>query len=284
LLIFWKKRIRLKKVLLSTILSSALLIANSEFSTTYTYKDYDNSKTKIDGKTIDYRFAHKFSNSELTINYEDSATKRENKVTHKNIDTLEIEKISAKYLYKLNEQVTLKTSFLNIEDNLAVTDNGKVYGIGTSINITPSDIVKLDTYLSDYDDFNVNQYDLTLIKKFNLNNINFSGQLGSKYTNINGEKYGNYNFEDNEYLLFLAGINMNYNGYYTGVNYLFGDRLFTVQEDGLKESFVFNLGKKFKTIDIYTRYTYLKGDELPENKDNVSSDFISIGLNYKFNL
>ncbi len=89
----------MKKVLLSTLLSSILLIANSEFSTTYTYKDYDNSKTKIDGKTIDYRFIHKFANSELTINYEDSATKRENKVTHKNIDTLEIEKISAKYLW-----------------------------------------------------------------------------------------------------------------------------------------------------------------------------------------
>ena len=283
----------MKKILLSTLLSSILLIANSEFSTTYTYKDYDNSKTKIDGKTIDYRFIHKFTNSELTINYEDSATKRENKVTHKNIDTLEIEKISAKYLYKLNELFTLKTSFLNIEDNLAVTDNGKVYGIGTSINITPSEIIKLDTYLSDYDDFNVNQYDLTLIKKFNINNINFSAQLGSKYTNINGEKYGNYTFEDNEYLLFLAGININYNGYYTGAHYLFGDRLFTVQEDGLKvehhaieqkESFVFNLGKKFKTVDIYTRYTYLKGDELPENRDNVSSNFISVGLKYKFNL
>lgn len=71
----------MKKVLLSTLISGGLLIANSEFSTTYTYKDYDNSKTKIDGKTFDYRFVHKFTNSELTINYEDSATKRENKVT-----------------------------------------------------------------------------------------------------------------------------------------------------------------------------------------------------------
>ncbi len=281
----------MKKILLPFVLLTASLIAKSEFSTVYTHKDYHNSKTKTDGKTIDYRFIHDFTNSEITINYEDSETKRENKLTNQKIQSLEIEKISTKYKYKINERANIKVSFLNIEDNLAVTDNGKVYGIGSSININASQVLKLDTYLSDYDDFNVNQYDLTLLKKFNINNINFTAQLGSKYININGQKYGNYNIEDKEYLLFLLGINMSYNGYFSGINFLKGDRLFTVLEDGLKvehhamkqkESFVFNIGKKFKNIDIYTRYVYSKGKELPENKDNVSSDFISLGFNYKF--
>ena len=84
---------------------------------------------------------------------------------------------------------------------------------------------------------------------------------------------------------------MSYNRYFSGINFLKSDRLFTVLEDGLKvehhamkqkESFVFNIGKKFKNIDIYTRYIYSKGKELPENKDNVSSDFILLGFNYKF--
>ena len=45
----------MKKYFYNSILSSCLL-ANSEISTNYTYKDYDNSKTKTNGKTLDYRF------------------------------------------------------------------------------------------------------------------------------------------------------------------------------------------------------------------------------------
>lgn len=149
----------MKKVLVTTTLLSSYLLANSEISTYYTYKDYDNSKTKTEGKTLDYRFLYNFHNSELTINYEDSLTKRENELTKIKMTSLEIEKLSMKYLYHISNDLSIKTSFINIEDNLAPTDNGKVYGFGFNKNIDSSNQIKLDTYLSDYEDFNVNQYD-----------------------------------------------------------------------------------------------------------------------------
>lgn len=281
----------MKKILVTTALLSSYLLANSEISTYYTYKDYDNSKTKTEGKTLDYRFLHNFQNSELTINYEDSLTKRENELTKIKMTSLEIEKLSMKYLYHISNDLSIKTSFINIEDNLAPTDNGKVYGFGFNKNIDSSNQIKLDTYLSDYEDFNVNQYDFTFIKKFRFENINFQAQTGIKYIDINGEKYQNYILEDNYYMSYFLNLNANYNGFILGLGVINGDRLFSVQEDGLKvehhaleqnKTYLVSLGKKFQNIDVITKYIYSNSKELPENRDDVSSKFFAFGLNYKF--
>lgn len=280
-----------EKILVTTALLSSYLLANSEISTYYTYKDYDNSKTKTEGKTLDYRFLHNFQNSELTINYEDSLTKRENELTKIKMTSLEIEKLSMKYLYHISNDLSIKTSFINIEDNLAPTDNGKVYGFGFNKNIDSSNQIKLDTYLSDYEDFNVNQYDFTFIKKFRFENINFQAQTGIKYIDINGEKYQNYILEDNYYMSYFLNLNANYNGFILGLGVINGDRLFSVQEDGLKvehhaleqnKTYLVSLGKKFQNIDVITKYIYSNSKELPENRDDVSSKFFTFGLNYKF--
>lgn len=281
----------MKKILVTTALLSSYLLANSEISSYYTYKDYDNSKTKTEGKTLDYRFLHNFQNSELTINYEDSLTKRENELTKIKMTSLEIEKLSMKYLYNISNDLSIKTSFINIEDNLAPTDNGKVYGFGFNKNIDSSNQIKLDTYLSDYEDFNVNQYDFTFIKKFRFENINFQAQTGIKYIDINGEKYQNYILEDNYYMSYFLNLNANYNGFILGLGVINGDRLFSVQEDGLKvehhaleqnKTYLISLGKKFQNIDVITKYINSNSKELPENRDDVSSNFFTLGLNYKF--
>ena len=106
----------MKKILFTGALLTSCLLANSEISTSYTYKDYENSKTKTQGKTLDYRFLHNFENSQIVINYEDSLTKRENEITKAKMTSLEVEKLSTKYLYNAREDLSFKTSFLNIED------------------------------------------------------------------------------------------------------------------------------------------------------------------------
>lgn len=282
----------MKKIILTTAFLTSCLIANSEISTNYTYKDYINSKTKTKGKTFDYSFLHNFENSQITINFEDSLTKRENEITKAKLTSLEVEKLSFKYLYNLNEKYSVKTSFLNIEDNLAPTDDGKTYGLGV-INRNNFFDIKIDTYLSDYEDFNVNQYDLIFVKKFKFNDINFMGQTGIKYIDINGSKYSNYTLKDNYYTSYFLNLNANYNGFIFGLGFMNGDRLFAVQEDGLKvehhaleqnKTYMVSLGKKFKNIDLISRYIYSNSNELPENRNDVKSKFFSLGLNYKFSL
>ena len=283
----------MKRIFLISAFLSSCLLANSEISTNYTYKDYENSKTKTQGKTLDYRFLHNFENSQITVNYEDSLTKRENEITKAKLTSLEIEKLSMKYLYNISEDLSFKISFINIEDNLAPTDNGKIYGLSLSKSIDNSNEIKVDTYLSDYDDFNVNQYDLTFVKKFKFNDINFMGQTGVKYIDINGSEYGNYTLKDNYYTSYFLNLNANYNGFIFGLGFMNGDRLFAVQEDGLKvehhaleqsKTYMVSLGKKFKDIDIISRYIYSNSNELPENRNDVKSQFVSLGLNYKFSL
>ena len=283
----------MKKIFFTSAFLTSCLLANSEISTNYTYKDYDNSKTKTNGKTIDYRFLHNFESSQIVINYEDSLTKRENEITKAKLTSLEVEKLSMKYLYHISDELSFKTSFINIEDNLAPTDDGKIYGLGLIKNMNSSTGIKIDTYLSDYDDFNVNQYDLTFVKKFKLDNINLEAQLGSKYININGQNYGNYILKDNYFLSYFLNLNANYNGFIFGLGFMNGDRLFAIQEDGLKvehhaleqnKTYMVSLGKKFKNIDLISRYIYSNSNELPENRNDVKSQFVSLGLNYKFRL
>ena len=283
----------MKKIFFTSAFLTSCLLANSEISTNYTYKDYDNSKTKTNGKTIDYRFLHNFESSQIVINYEVSLTKRENEITKAKLTSLEVEKLSMKYLYHISDELSFKTSFINIEDNLAPTDDGKIYGLGLIKNMNSSTGIKIDTYLSDYEDFNVNQYDLTFVKKFKLDNINLEAQLGSKYININGQNYGNYILKDNYFLSYFLNLNANYNGFIFGLGFMNGDRLFAIQEDGLKvehhaleqnKTYMVSLGKKFKNIDLISRYIYSNSNELPENRNDVKSQFVSLGLNYKFRL
>jgi hypothetical protein len=283
----------MKKIFFTSAFLTSCLLANSEISTNYTYKDYDNSKTKTNGKTIDYRFLHNFESSQIVINYEDSLTKRENEITKAKLTSLEVEKLSMKYLYHISDELSFKTSFINIEDNLAPTDDGKIYGLGLIKNMNSSTGIKIDTYLSDYEDFNVNQYDLTFVKKFKLDNINLEAQLGSKYININGQNYGNYILKDNYFLSYFLNLNANYNSFIFGLGFMNGDRLFAIQEDGLKvehhaleqnKTYMVSLGKKFKNIDLISRYIYSNSNELPENRNDVKSQFVSLGLNYKFRL
>ena len=283
----------MKRIFLISAFLSSCLLANSEISTNYTYKDYENSKTKTQGKTLDYRFLHNFENSQITVNYEDSLTKREKEITKAKLTSLEVEKLSMKYLYNIRNDLSFKTSFMNIEDNLAPTDNGKIYGLGLIKSIDNFNDIKVDTYLSNYADFNVNQYDLTFVKKFKFNDINFMGQTGVKYIDINGSKYGNYSLKDNYYTSYFFNLNANYNSFIFGLGFMNGDRLFAVQEDGLKvehhgleqsKNYMVSLGKKFKDIDIISKYIYSNSDELPENRNDVKSQFVSLGLTYKFNL
>jgi hypothetical protein len=116
-------------------------------------------------------------------------------------------------------------------------------------------------------------------------------QLGSKYININGQNYGNYILKDNYFLSYFFNINANYNGFILGLGFIDGDRLFAIQDEGLKvehhaleqnKTYLISLGKRFKNMDLISRYIYSNANELPENRDNVNSRFMSLGIKYKF--
>lgn len=276
----------MKIKLLSVLCGVSLLYGDSEISLTSGKKDYKNSKTKIDGETLNLNYSYKIEDSKITLGY------LKDDVDRKGVNpSLHIKKYNAKYDHQLNEKINLKASYIKIIDNLAPTDQGKVYGLGASYLFQKGFGTKFDIYKSDYETFDVNQYDLSFFKGFSLGETKGKLSLIGKSIQIDGEKYGAYKFVDKDY--FTTGVNLalNYQGYVAGMGAFFGKRAFAVMDDGTKvqhhameqdKTYMLSLGKKFKNFDIIAKYSFQNGKELPEKQDDVDTKVTSIMLNYRF--
>lgn len=281
----------MKIVFLSILCSVSFLLANSEISLLTGKKDYTNSKTKVDGKTYNINFSHKLETGLLSLGYLRDDVDREHPVTKVAIDTLHVKKFNGKYQHNFTDKFDAKASYIKILDNLAPTDQGKIYGLGVAYKLPKGFGTKLDVYKSDYSDFNVYQYDLTFFKGFQFGETKGKLSIVGKSIHIDGDNYGTYRFEDKSY--FTTGINLglNYQGYLAGIGSFFGKRMFTVLDDGTKvqhhameqdKTYIFTLGKKFQDFDIIAKYSFQNGKELPENQDDVDTKITSVQLNYRF--
>ena len=282
----------MKKVLLGSIILSGLLYAqNTTVSYQYGVKDYKNSASKIDGKVQILNLSHKMSNHKVTLGYQgDNVDRTLHPISGANRD-LDVEKYSLKYNYELNEKLKLKASYIKIIDNQAPTDQGKVYGLGGSYNISKGLSAAIDVYKSDYKSFDVNQYDFSVSKGFKFDNLKLKATIIAKKIDIDGNKYGGYTFKDKDYFTTGLKLGANYNGYIGGIGAFFGKRAFTVFDGGTKvqhhamqqdKTYMISLGKKFKDFDFVAKYSFQNGKELPENRDDVDTKVVSFALTYKF--
>ncbi len=281
----------MKKIILSTIVSVIVLNANSDIYLNTGLKEYSNSLTKIDGKTNNIGINYKYKNSYINLNYTKDEVNREHPVTKKSIEQLNVKKYNLNYRYKFDNKLSLKANYIKIIDNLAPTDQGKVYGAGVKYNYFKGLGSSFDIYKSDYKNFNVNQYDISIFKGFQIEDLKSKVTLIAKKIKIDGDKYGNYTFKDKDYLTTGIKLNGSYNGYVGGIGAFFGKRAFTVLKDGTKvqhhameqdKTYMASFGKKFQNFDLIASYSYQNGKELPENKNDVDTKVISLMLKYKF--
>lgn len=282
------------KILLTTILASSFVYANTDISITSGKKDYSNSKKKIDGTTLNLSASHKYENGKITLGYLKDEV---NLITNPNGD-LEVTKYNANYTHSLNQKLDLKVSYISIVDNQAPTDEGKVYGFGATYKIAKGLGAKFDMYKSDYNPFDVNQYDLSLFKGFKINKIKGKLTVGTKFIKIDGDTYNpdapapkQYDFYEKDYNTNFVKIGLNYNGYTAGLGAFFGKRMFTVLDNGAKvqhhameqdKTYMLSVGKKFKNFDVVAKYSFQNGNELPEKQTDVDTKVTSLMLKYKF--
>jgi len=281
----------MKKVILSTVLSAVVLSANGDVYVNSGVKDYKNSKTKVDGKTNTLGINYKYKRNTLHLNFAKDEVNREHPMTKKSIETLKVKKYNLNYQYDVNHDLSVKTSYIKIIDNLAPTDQGKIYGIGAKYNLKKGFGTSFDIYRSDYKNFDVNQYDLSVFKGFKIGSVKSKVTIIAKKIDIDGDKYGNFTFKDKDY--FTTGVKLNtmYDGYFGAVGAFFGKRIFTVLKNGTKvqhhameqdKTYMASFGKKFKNFDLMLSYSYQNGKELPEKQNDVDTKVASLMLKYKF--
>jgi len=281
----------LKKIILTTLLLSTLVMAQNSFTYKYSKKDFSNSATKLEGKIQDLGINLSVKQHQFSLGYINDKVDREHYMSHNTLESLDVKKYNLKYENKINEALSLKANYIKIIDNLAPTDQGKIYGLGAKYNINKGLELAVDLYKSDYKTFDVHQYDFSLSKKLKINNLKVKVSAIVKSINIDGEKYGSYSFDDKDYLTAGLKVNANYNSYLLGAQAFFGKRVFTVFNDGTKvqhhameqdKRYMISLGKKFKDFDVVLAYLYQNGKELPENKDDVDTSVTTLAFKYNF--
>lgn len=281
----------MKKIILSVITSALVVSANTDVYLNSGVKDYSNSKTKVDGKTNTVGFNFNYKQNFVGFKYTKDEVNREHPVTKRSIEELKVHKYNINYKYSVNQKWNLKASYIKILDNLAPTDQGKIYGIGMQYNILKGVSASFDMYKSDYKSFDVHQYDFALHKGFKVEDVKLKVTLIAKKIDIDGDKYGNYSFREKDYFTTGIKLNSSYNGYVGGVATFFGKRAFTVLKNGTKvqhhameqdKTYMLSFGKKFKNFDLIASYSFQNGMELPENQMDVDTKVTSLMLKYKF--
>lgn len=281
----------MKKILLGVFCISSLMCAQTELSISTGKKDYTNSKTKTDGYKQKINFVQKFKSNSISFGMNKDKVNREHSVSKKALETLRVEKYNVLFKQKIDENIQLKTSYIKIIDNLAPTDQGKIYGLGILYKKPKFINSKFDFYKSDYEGFNVNQYDLSFSKGFKFDKLKTKVVLIGKSIQIDGDKYGNYTFEDKDY--FTTGIKLafNYESYSLKMSKFFGKRVFTVLNDGqnvqhhameVDKNYNFVLEKQFKDFNLIGQYSFQNGKELQANNDDVDTEVISVAVSFKF--
>ena len=281
----------MKKLIYSTLLSTSIVSANSEISVDIGKKDYENSKTKIDGTVYSLGTTHNYSNSKIELNYTNDNVNRKHPITKIELETLDVKKYNLNYRYNINKKFSVKTSYIKINDNIAPTDQGKIYGLGSTYKIDKGLGVSFDLYKSDYKTFDVNQYDISIYKNFKIKDTKLKATMIVKKIEIDGDNYASYTFKDKDYLTTQLKLNLNHNGFIAGIGTFIGKRTFAVLNDGNKvqhhamqqdKTYMASIGKKFKNFDLVLKYSYQNGKELSENQDNVDTKVTSLMLKYKF--
>lgn len=279
----------MKKFLL--ILSSTALFASAstELFTSYTKKDFENSKQKYEGYDFKLGAKTKLESSNLTFLY----NKASNETYQPPLsDDLYVKKYSFKYERALNQNLGFFTSYIKIDDNLAPTDNGNIYSLGLNYKLNKSLDIKPSIYYSDYDKFSVKQANLEVVKKFKVNDIKSKIVAGVSYIDLEDKDSSGYtkNAKDS-YTTPFIGITSNYKGYLLGAKKYFSKRAFSVMNEGLgvqhhsmefNETYEVMLGKKFKNFDIVAKYNFQEATELPINNKDVEVESTTFMVKYRF--
>lgn len=250
----------------------------------YETLDFENSKKKDDGKRYGVELDHQDDKHHYRFYYEKSNTQ----TTAVLPNDLEVHKYALKYGYGLDKKSSVTLSYINIDDNLMKeTDGGHIYGLGYRYKA-----LTLTQYLSDYKNFDVYQTDLKLGMKKKFDEVLVMAGVIGKYIHLKDKESNNFTKKaKSDYFTTGVKLHAHYDEYHLSLGSYVGKRLFAVMNEGMKvqhhsmefkESYLFDMGKKFDDFLVHFRYSKHKAKEVPINNDNVKVENLSFEVEYLF--
>lgn len=276
-------------LLLSTFLMAHEPI-HSSITTYYENIDFKNSVQKNSGNLIGIGGDIHIDNSEFRFAYEYAKTNTKQPPLQDNLKT---QKMFLQYGYSFQNALSLNFNYINIlNDNIAPTAHGKVYGMGVGYDLNKQIYLNFTQFYSDYKDFNTYQSDLKFEYKTKINAVNI--KLTAIAHAIKMDDYQNNAFSknaNNNYLTTGLKAHIHYKTYHLGSSIYFGKRSFAVMNDGFKvqhhamefdRTYNFGIGKSFKDFVLRVQTVYQRATELPIKNDNVVMLNLRVIANYKF--
>nr|WP_321267350.1 hypothetical protein [uncultured Sulfurimonas sp.] len=280
------------KYILLLIISTYLFAQtiHSSISTYYENKTFTSSLQKKDGVVYGIGADVHIDNSEYKAAYEYATTNTKQPPLDKNLN---LEKLFLRYGYSFNDKFQVNFNYINIiDDNIAITDNGKTYGVGLSYNFNKKLSTNFTQFYTDYEDFNVYQSDLKIDFKSEINKLKLKFSSITKYITIDEENLNTFtkNAADS-YLTSGLKLHAHYETYHFGMGAYFGKRAFAIMNDGFKtqhhamefdRTYAVGAGKSISDFVLRFQYIYQRATELPNNNTNVEVNALRLIANYKF--
>ena len=281
------------KTILIPITFTSLLMANSvntDVETYYEHLEFKNSIQKNSADIFGIGGTLKLDNSTFKLFYEKAKTDTKKPPLK---DDLKVEKLYAKYNYKINDKWSVNLNYLNVvDDNIAPTAHGQAYGIGATFNITKPLSVNFTQFYTNYDKFNVYQSDLNFNYIFKQDNFKIKLTTLTKLIHLDNKDSNSFSKNAKEsYLTQGIKLHSHYKSYHFGLGAYFGKRAFAVMQDGFKvqhhamefdRTYAIGFGKTFSNFILRTQYAYHRATELPMKNEHVTIKNLKVIATYKF--
>lgn len=275
------------KLLLGLLLASPLASADRDlaFSAMSLYKDYSGSVEKRSGLEHDLGLSRTFDRFSLGLGYQYATADRFES------PDLRVTKPSLTLGYAFGENINGSATYLRINDNLAPTDDGRIYSAALHVRGLPGRLsTHLGVHFSDYDFFDASQLDLALGTSMSIQDMKLSIKAGVKYISLDRERNTKYiQNAESTYLAPEFGLRLGKNGYF-GMLGIVGSRVFEVADEGLKvshhatelrRSYLLALGKQTKSLDLQLMLGHHLATELPPAHD-LHINTLAVRMNYRF--
>ena len=274
----------------SVLLAALSETVHSSVSGYYENRAYTNSLQKIDAQVFGLGADLHYAGSEYKVTYEHGGATTKKPPLQ---EDLKNQKLFLRYGYHFENSVSFNVNYINIiEDNIAITDGGKAYGIGISYQFLKQFSANYTQYFSDYKDFDTYQSDVRIDYKIKFSQVMLKLSSISKYIYLKSQNVNSFT-KNAQRSYFTSGLKLHghYKSYHLGMGAYIGKRAFAIMNDGFKiqhhamefdRTYALGVGKSISSFIVRFQYIYQRATELPREHADVEVKNFRLVANYKF--